>query len=119
MGTAGTADGRDAALHEARKKAKRLRYAAESAAPVLGGRAVELADRAARVQDALGGHQDSVLSRRVLRELGAREHAAGPSSFTFGRLHAVEEERGASTVRDFEAAWEQLPTRGLRRWLRT
>lgn len=116
---AGTADERDAALHEARKKAKRLRYAAEAAAPVLGDRAVELAERAEEVQDALGVHQDSVMSRRVLRELGAREHVAGRNGFTFGRLHAVEEARGASTVSDFETAWERLPTRGLRRWLRT
>lgn len=118
-GSAGKGEERDAALHEARKKAKRLRYAAESAAPVLGERAVELAERAAQVQDALGGHQDSVMSRKVLRELGAREHVAGRNGFTFGRLHAVEEARGASTVRDFETAWERLPTRGLRRWLRT
>jgi CHAD domain-containing protein len=117
-GAATTADARDAALHEARKKAKRLRYAAESAAPVLGERAVELADRAAQVQDALGGHQDSVMSRRVLRELGAREHAHGRDGSTFGHLHTVEEERAAGSVRDFEAAWERLPTRGLRRWLR-
>ena len=115
---AATADARDAALHEARKKAKRLRYAAESASPVLGGRAVDLAERAEAVQDALGVHQDSVMSRRVLRDFGAREHVAGRNGFTFGRLHAVEEARGASTERDFETAWERLPTRGLRRWLR-
>jgi CHAD domain-containing protein len=117
--TAGAGEARDAALHEVRKKAKRLRYAAESAAPVLGKRAVKLGKRAKEVQGALGEHQDSVMSRRVLRELGAREHEAGRNGFTFGRLHAVEEARSAQTVRDFERAWKQLPTRRLRTWLRT
>ncbi|WP_439939172.1 CYTH and CHAD domain-containing protein [Nocardia sp. N13] len=114
-----TDDERDAALHEARKKAKRLRYAAESAAPVLGSRAAELGERASTVQDLLGEHQDSVMSRRVLRDHGARAHLEGRNGFTFGRLHALEEARGAANVRDFETAWEQLPTRRLRRWLRT
>jgi CHAD domain-containing protein len=118
-GTAATGDERDAALHEVRKKAKRLRYAAESAAPVLGKPAVRLGKRAKAVQGALGEHQDSVMARRVLRDHGARAHTAGHNGFTLGRLHAQEEHRGATTVRDFEAAWERLPTKGLRRSLRT
>jgi CHAD domain-containing protein len=116
---AGTRDERDAALHEARKKAKRLRYAAESAAPVLGKRAAKLGKRAKKVQGTLGEHQDSVMSRRVLRELGAREHLAGRNGFTFGRLHAQEEVRAAGSVRDFESAWDRMPPERLRRWLRT
>lgn len=117
--TAAPGDERDAALHEARKKAKRLRYAAESAAPVLGARAALLGERAATLQDALGEHQDSVMSRRVLREHGARAHQEGRDGVALGHLHTLEEVRGDDTVRDFETAWEQLPTRGLRRWLRT
>ncbi|HSF98263.1 MAG TPA: CYTH and CHAD domain-containing protein, partial [Ornithinibacter sp.] len=50
---------RDEALHEVRKKAKRLRYGAESATPVLGKRARRLATRAKKVQDALGARQDT------------------------------------------------------------
>lgn len=48
-------DGRDRAMHEARKKAKRLRYAAELATPAGGRRAKKLAKRAEAVQQALGG----------------------------------------------------------------
>ena len=59
------------------------------------------------------------MSRRVLRDHGARAHLEGRNGFTFGRLHALEEARGAANVRDFETAWEQLPTRRLRRWLRS
>jgi CHAD domain-containing protein len=105
---------RDLALHEVRKKAKRLRYAAESTVPVLGKRAKKLASAAKRVQCALGEHQDSVMARRVLREQGARAHVAGRNGFTFGRMHALEEARADPAVRDFEAAWGELRTRKLR-----
>lgn len=108
---------RDARLHEARKKAKRLRYAAESAVPVLGKRARRLALSAKEVQQALGEHQDSVVSRRLLREYGARTHLSGENGFTFGRLHALEEVRAAAAVRDFEAAWARLPKKKVRRWV--
>ena len=54
-----------------------------------------------------------------LPDHAARAHIAGRNGFTFGRLHAQEEQRGTATVRDFEAAWDQLPTKGLRRSLRS
>ena len=62
----------DTALHEARKKAKRLRYAAELAVPALGKPAKKLASSAKDVQRALGERQDTVMSRTFLREHGAR-----------------------------------------------
>ena len=98
----------DAALHDARKKAKRLRYAAELAVPALGEPAEGLASAAEEVQEALGEHQDTVMSRRFLRELGARMHLDGLNGFTLGRLHAIEEVRAAAAVEDFERAWARL-----------
>ncbi|WP_107771236.1 CHAD domain-containing protein [Nocardioides sediminis] len=102
---------RDLALHEARKKAKRLRYAAEAAAPVLGKRADKLVRRATAVQRSLGEHQDSVVSRALLREYGAQAHGEAENGFTFGRLHALEEARGEAAVRDFEKAWRRIRTK--------
>jgi len=107
---------RDLALHEARKKAKRLRYAAESTVPVLGKRAKRLAASVKKVQQALGAHQDTVMTRQVLREYGVRAYLSGENGFTFGRLHALEEARAESARRDFEAAWEDVPRKNLRRW---
>lgn len=107
---------RDLALHEARKKAKRLRYAAESTVPVLGKRAERLATSVKKVQQALGAHQDTVMTRQVLREYGVRAYLSGENGFTFGRLHALEEARAESARRDFEAAWEDVPRKNLRRW---
>jgi CHAD domain-containing protein len=110
---------RDQALHEARKKAKRLRYAAESAVPVFPGKAGKLAAAAKRVQEALGEHQDAVVSRSRLREYGVRAHLSGENGFTFGRLHALEQARADDAVRRFESAWGDLERHKPERWKRT
>lgn len=107
----------DAALHEARKKAKRLRYAAELAVPVLGKPAKKLASSAKDVQQALGEHQDTVMSRTFLREHGARSHVDGLNGFTLGRLHAIEEARAAAAKKDFDEAWANLRTAKVRKHL--
>jgi CHAD domain-containing protein len=110
---------RDLALHEARKKAKRLRYAAESAVPVLGDRAQDYAERARAVQEALGVHQDAVVARRALRDYGVRAHLAGENGFTFGLLHALEARRADKAEHAFEEAWKRLPHKRVRHWLTT
>jgi CHAD domain-containing protein len=97
----------DHELHEVRKAAKRLRYAAESAVPVLGDEAADLAARAEEVQEVLGAHQDSVVSRDLLRQLAVQVHLDGGNSFTFGRLHAAEEQRG---IRSRDAFYQLWPT---------
>ncbi|MFF7328771.1 CHAD domain-containing protein [Streptomyces sp. NPDC008150] len=95
----------DVALHEARKKAKRARYAAEAAVPALGERASRVAGNTKRLTKLLGEHQDAVMAREALLDIADAAQAAGESSFTWGLLYG-REERGASAV---EA---QLP----RRW---
>lgn len=109
-------DARNLALHDVRKKGKRLRYAAESMAPVLGKRARRLAAAAKRLQQSLGRHQDTVMSRQRLREYGARTHVAGENGFTYGRLHALEEAHAAAAERDFQEAWRAVPRKDPRRW---
>ena len=109
----------DAALHEARKKAKRLRYAAESARPALGKRAKQLAASAKNVQQALGQHQDSVVARQRLREYGVKAYVDGENGFSFGRLHALEQQHAQEAEQEFRAAWKALPGGKLHRWLRT
>ncbi|WP_067461919.1 CYTH and CHAD domain-containing protein [Actinomadura macra] len=92
------ASDRDTAMHEARKAAKRARYAAEIAEPVLGRAAKRQVARAKRLQEVLGDHQDGVVSRAVLLEIAARAHGYGEETFTYGLLH----EREASAARDLE-----------------
>lgn len=103
----------DAALHEVRKCAKRLRYAAESARPVHGKRAKRLAKDAKRIQTILGDHQDSVVTRALLRELGTSAYLEGANAFSFGRLHANEQQRAAEARAEFWRYWEHFSPKRL------
>ena len=81
---------RDTALHEARKAAKQARYAAEAAVPVGGAGATALASAMEELQELLGDHHDSVVTRRLLRTAGMQAHGAGENGFTYGMLSAAE-----------------------------
>ncbi|MGW2687886.1 CYTH and CHAD domain-containing protein [Streptomyces sp. NPDC001414] len=99
---------RDLGLHEARKKAKRTRYAAEAARPALGRPAKALVASMKSLQSLLGEHQDSVMARRSLRELSAVAHAAGESAFTYGLLYGREERRAAEVEARTPRAWRRI-----------
>jgi CHAD domain-containing protein len=91
--------GDDAALHTARKAAKRLRYAQE----VTGTRNRGLK----ALQKALGEHQDVVVARPVLRELGA----SAENGFSFGLLWARADDRAAAIEADLPALWRRARTK--------
>ncbi|WP_217206324.1 CYTH and CHAD domain-containing protein [Streptomyces sp. AC550_RSS872] len=99
---------RDLALHEARKKAKRTRYAAESAVPALGGPATALVKSMKSLQNLLGDHQDSVMTREALRELSRQAHGAGEPSFTYGLLYGREERRSAEDEAELPGLWKEI-----------
>ncbi|MFM9369549.1 CHAD domain-containing protein [Streptomyces sp. Da 82-17] len=96
---------RDLAMHEARKKAKRTRYAAELARPALGKPARRLAARMKDLQGGLGEHQDSVMTRLALRDLAAQAHAAGESAFTYGVLYGRQERAAAQAEAELAGWW--------------
>ncbi|WP_151773208.1 CYTH and CHAD domain-containing protein [Streptomyces abyssomicinicus] len=102
---------RDTALHEARKKAKRTRYAAEAARPALGKKARRLADDAKSLQRPLGEHQDSVMARQALRSLAQDAGKAGESQFTWGVLYGREEKAAALTETALPARWADVGPR--------
>ncbi|WP_320773251.1 CYTH and CHAD domain-containing protein [Streptomyces sp. CRN 30] len=107
-------DDRDLALHEARKKAKRARYAAEAAT---AGPRDDFAERVRdmkALQSLLGEHQDSVMARLALREVAAQAHAAGESSFTYGVLYGREERRAAQAEAALPEAYETMSRAALR-----
>ncbi|MFE3828771.1 CHAD domain-containing protein [Streptomyces sp. NPDC059092] len=106
--------GRDLALHDARKAAKRARYAAEAAVPALGKPAKRFARRIKAVQTVLGDHQDSVVAREVLRDLAVRAHAAGESAFTWGLLYGQEETRAERREHELPQVWEAAADPALR-----
>ncbi|MFI1156656.1 CHAD domain-containing protein [Streptomyces sioyaensis] len=110
--------GRDEALHGARKAAKRTRYAAEAARPALGRPAKKFAKRTKRVQQVLGDHQDSVVARGALRELATQAQQAGEGGFTFGLLHGREEALAADRERALPDVWRKASRRKHRAALR-
>ncbi|MFJ1543857.1 CHAD domain-containing protein [Streptomyces sp. NPDC088246] len=98
---------RDLAMHDARKAAKRARYAAEAARPALGKPAKRIAKRMKAVQTLLGDHQDSVVARDALRTLAVQAHAAGEPAFTWGLLYGREEAAAAARERELPQVWER------------
>ncbi|WP_456826544.1 CHAD domain-containing protein [Cellulomonas sp. P5_E12] len=108
----------DEALHEIRKAARRARYASEVAAAVVGGPARRSARRAKRVQEALGAQHDTVTRRETLHRLALQAEADGESTFTYGRLHALEEAAGDAAESEARRRVDRASARGHRRWMR-
>ncbi|MBV1938930.1 CYTH and CHAD domain-containing protein [Streptomyces sp. BV286] len=98
---------RDVALHEARKEAKKVRYAAEAARPALGKPAKRLGKRVKAVQKVLGDHQDSVVARGALRDLAVAAQTAGEAGFTWGLLYGTEQARADTRERELPPVWER------------
>jgi CHAD domain-containing protein len=107
---------RDAMLHEARKAAKRTRYAAEAARPAIGKKARRFAKRMKAVQSALGDHQDAVTIGSAAREIGVHAHLAGENAFTFGLLNEHAHHEACDSQRTASKAWKRA-TRKPRSWL--
>jgi CHAD domain-containing protein len=105
----------DAALHEVRIRAKRLRYAAELAAPVVGRPARDLAAAAARVQDVLGEHQDSVVADAWLAKTAPECSPA--AAYALGMLAEIERGLALRARSALPAAWRAARARSLRAWL--
>ncbi|QNN51603.1 CHAD domain-containing protein [Nocardioides mesophilus] len=108
----------DAALHDVRKAAKRARYAAETLKPLLGERAEEMEKAAEAVQQALGDHRDTLLTRAALRQMGVQAHLDRQNGFSFGRMHALEQVAGEGYLEVYATARDRLDAKRLRRWLR-
>jgi CHAD domain-containing protein len=111
------AEDRDAELHEVRKDAKRLRYAAEAVHTVWGKDAKKLAKGAKNLTSHLGELQDTVMSRPLLLDVAAAADAAGESSVTWGVLLVREEERAAELEEQLPDLWAKVSRKKLRRWL--
>ncbi|MFE2060510.1 CHAD domain-containing protein [Streptomyces sp. NPDC059446] len=105
---------RDVAMHEARKAAKRVRYAAEAARPALGKPAKRFAKRMKSVQSVLGDHQDGVVARDALRTLAVQAHAAGEPAFTWGVLYGREEAVAEARERELPEVWARASRPGPR-----
>jgi CHAD domain-containing protein len=104
-------------LHEARKAAKRARYAAETAAAVYAKEATGFVKGTKRMQTVLGEHHDSVVAQSWLRELADQATTEGDDSFTFGVLHAREDAAAETAQARMTKAWRRASRKKRHRWL--
>jgi len=102
----------NADLHGIRILAKRVRYAAEAAAPIAGKVASRFARAAAALQDVLGDHQDSVTAQAWLRDAGK-----GARAFVAGELCATERDAAARDRAEWPKVWKKVDRKRLRRWM--
>jgi CHAD domain-containing protein len=126
----------DERLHNVRKRAKKLRYAAETAEVIVGKPARRLARGAERMQDVLGEVHDAVVAEAWLRNAvvaGASAPAAvlegstGPGLFgpvitppvalAVGELVERERQRYWKNRDQWSKVWKRGRKRKLRRWL--
>ena len=114
---AGAGEATNIALHSARRAAKRARYAAEVVSPAYGHPGGRFAKRMKKVQTSLGAHQDAVIARNAIREIGVRAHLEGENAFTFGLLY----EHNTCAARDAERRawkdWKRASRPRYRKWL--
>jgi CHAD domain-containing protein len=105
----GHAGDRDAALHEARKAARRLRYAVTALAvegthkPAKKFR--RIASAVKPVEKALGGHRDSVIFAEDVRLSAQRARSTGEDAFAYGQLsERSHDDDGEAVLGDLQAA---------------
>ena len=114
IGKAGD-DPEDRALHKIRIRAKRTRYAAEAASPVIGKPARRLAKAAEGIQDVLGEQHDAVVAERWLREAASR--ARREALLPAGELVAAERAAAGQARASWRQRAAKLSARKLTRWL--
>jgi len=108
---------RDVALHQARKAAKRARYAGEAVTPAIGRKAARFTKQVKRFQSVLGEHQDAVIARQAERELGIEAHLAGENAFTYGLLYERENHRAEGLRAQARQVWKQASRPRYWNWL--
>ncbi|MFE2738253.1 CHAD domain-containing protein [Streptomyces sp. NPDC059349] len=108
---------RDVALHQARKAAKKVRYAAEAARPTLGKPAKRLGKRVKAGQKVLGDHQDSVVARGTIRELAVAAQTSSEAGFTWGVLYGGEQAVAHTREQELLTVWERASAPKLRKRL--
>ena len=102
-------------LHQVRIRAKRARYAAEAAAPMVGGKAASFARALARLQTVLGDHQDAIVAEAWLRGFVASTDPAAQA--TVAELIALQQAEAEHCRRRWRAAWTRASAKSLRSWL--
>jgi CHAD domain-containing protein len=103
-------DSEAAAYHEARKRGKKLRYATEFFADILGKPATRLVEATKQVQDLLGEHQDASVTVGWLREsVATRGHIYPPGTLLrMGELLEKQNVKMVELRRQCPSAFDKL-----------
>jgi CHAD domain-containing protein len=97
----------DAELHTVRIRAKRMRYAADALAPILGKPARRFADAAAELQGILGEHNDAVVAASWLG-MWAAGRRSGDAVFAAGMLAGIERSAANEARGRWRKAWKRV-----------
>ena len=106
----------DGSVHEARKAAKRMRYALEPAEQIWGADATALRERVKELTAVLGLRQDTVVARDFLARVATAAAAAGEPVSSYTWLAEAERAEAARLDDTFAEVWEQASDPALRRW---
>lgn len=105
----------DAALHQVRLRAKRARFAAETAIPLVGSRARKFAKAMANLQTVLGAQHDAVVAHYWVRERAMHEESS--VAFAAGMVAGLLRNASQSAAREFPLVWAKASRPKLRSWL--
>jgi len=108
---------RDVALHQARKAAKRARYAGEVVTPAIGRKAAWFTAQVKKLQSVLGEHQDTVIARQAERELGIEAYEAGENAYTYGLLREREAHAAEKLQAQARKTWKKASRPRYRNWM--
>jgi len=97
----------DLELHTIRIRAKRVRYAADALAQIMGKPARRFADAAAELQTILGEHNDAVVAESWLRAW-AVGHRSGDAAFAAGMLAGIERAAAQEARYRWRRAWKAM-----------
>ena len=112
MAEAALADpGTPSKSHEVRKAAKTVRYAAETAARVLGADLAAFAEYAEQIQEILGQHQDAVTTAAHIADGDLGGEGSALPAVVAERLCDQENRETARTFDAFQTLWGRRPDR--------
>jgi CHAD domain-containing protein len=106
----------DEALHGVRIRAKRARYAADVAVPVVGEPARSFAKAMAGVQEVLGEHHDAIVAEQWLRD-AATDARTGATAVATGQLIAMQRAEADARRRAWPEAWRGASRKRHRKWM--
>jgi CHAD domain-containing protein len=109
-------------FHQARIRAKKLRYASEVVGPALGAKAKEakdFAERVEQVQEVLGDHQDALVAIETINEIATAHGEDGALNLAAGRLIEREERKAKECRKSFFKVWAGVDSKKRRKWFET